>query len=112
MPLYMAQFSYTSETWAALVQNPENREEAVAGILANHGCKLHHLWYAFGDADGYALIEAPNNVNAASVAIAIASSGGFSKFTTTVLMSQEEALDAMRQASQLGYAAPGRAVHA
>ena len=112
MPLYMAQFSYTPETWASLVQSPENREEAVAHILSSYGCKLHNLWYAFGEADGYALIEAPSNVNAASVAIAIASSGAFSRFTTTVLMSQDEALEAMRQASQVGYAAPGQAVHA
>jgi uncharacterized protein with GYD domain len=112
MPLYMCQFSYTPETWAALVQNPENREEAVAHILAQHGAKLHNLWYAFGDADGYALIEAPSNVTAASMAIAISSSGGFSRFTTTVLMSQDEALEAIKQASQVGYVAPGASVHA
>jgi uncharacterized protein with GYD domain len=112
MPLYMSRFGYSAETWASLVRSPENRQEAVAAILDQHGCKLHNLWYSFGDEDGFALIEAPNNVSAASVAIAITSSGAFTKFTTSVLMTQDEALEAMRQASEVHYAAPGQAVHA
>ena len=44
----------------------------------------------------------PTNVNAASVSIAISSSGAFSGFKATILMTQDEALDAIRQASQVG----------
>jgi uncharacterized protein with GYD domain len=112
MPLYMSRFSYSAETWSALVRSPENRQEAVSKILEAHGCKLHNLWYAFGEEDGFALIEAPSNISAASVAIAITSSGAFTRFTTSVLMTQDEALEAIRHASDVHYAAPGHAVHA
>jgi uncharacterized protein with GYD domain len=112
MPLYMAQLSYSPQAWAGLVHNPENREEKVRGMLAEAGCTLHHLWYAFGDDDAFALIEAPDNVTSASIAIAISASGAFRKFETTVLMTQDELLKALSKAQDVTYVAPGAAVHA
>ena len=114
MPLYMAQLSYSPHAWAGLVQNPENREEKVRAMLAEAGCTLHHLWYAFGEDDAFALIEAPDNVTAASIAIAVGSSGAFSSFKTTVLMTQEDTLKALGKAAEFAYAAPPTAdlVHA
>jgi uncharacterized protein with GYD domain len=112
MPLFMCEFGYTPETWAGLVRSPENREEAVRGVLEDAGCKLHSLWYAFGENDGFAVIEAPDNITAGGIAIAIASSGAFRKFETHALMTQGEALDALEKAREFAYAAPGAAVHA
>lgn len=106
MPLYMARFGYTPEAWAGLVQSPENREEKVRAMLEDAGCKLHNIWYAFGEEDGFALLEAPDNVTAAGLAIAITSSGAFRQFTTSVLMTQAEALRALDKAAGIGYVAP------
>jgi uncharacterized protein with GYD domain len=112
MPLYMIEVGYTPEAWAGLVKSPENREEVVSRILEDAGCKLHHLWYAFGETDAFALIEAPDNITAGGLAIAISSSGAFRKFETHVLMTQDEALEALDKASEIAYTAPGAAVHA
>ena len=112
MPLYMSTFDYTPEVWAELVHSPENRSEAVSRILDGAGCKLKGLWYAFGSSDGFALIEAPDNVTGASIAIAINASGAFRKFETTVLMTQDELLKALNKAQDVAYVAPGTAVHA
>ena len=101
MPLYMSTFDYTPEVWAELVNSPENRTEAVSRILENAGCKLKGLWYAFGSSDGFALIEAPDNVTSASIAIAINASGAFRKFETTVLMTQDELLKALNKAQDV-----------
>jgi uncharacterized protein with GYD domain len=106
MPLYMAQLSYSPEAWAGLVRSPENREEKVRAMFAEAGCTLHNLWYAFGDDDAFALMEAPDNVTAASIAIAVTSSGAFSGFKTTVLMTQEETLQALAKAADFAYVAP------
>jgi uncharacterized protein with GYD domain len=108
----MIEFAYTPETWAGLVKSPENREETVGRILEDAGCKLHHIWYAFGENDGFALFEAPDATTAGALAIAIASSGAFRKFETHVLMTQDEALEALDKAGEVAYAAPGAAVHA
>ena len=112
MPLYISTFGYKPEVWAGLVKSPENREKAVSQILAEAGCELRGLWYAFGEADGFALIEAPDNTTAAGLAIAITSSGAFRKFETTVLMTQDELLKALEKARDVAYVAPGAAVHA
>lgn len=112
MPLYMSTFDYKPEVWAELVNSPENRTEAVSRILEDAGCKLKGLWYAFGTSDGFALIEAPDNITGASISIAINASGAFRKFDTTVLMTQDELLSALKKAQDVTYVAPGTGVHA
>ncbi|HZO50173.1 MAG TPA: GYD domain-containing protein [Gaiellaceae bacterium] len=107
MPLYMAQLGYTAQSWAAMVESRQNREETVRAMLADAGCTLHHLWFAFGEDDAFALIEAPDNVTAAGIAIAVASSGSFRHFKTTVLMTQEETLQALEKAAGIAYVGPG-----
>lgn len=112
MSLYMSTFDYTPEVWADLVANPENRTEALNRIFGDVGCKLMGLWYAFGARDGFVLIEAPDNVTSAGIAIAINASGAFRKFETTVLMTQDDLLKALDKARDVAYVAPGAAVNA
>jgi len=108
----MSTFEYKPEVWSELISNPENRTETVSRLLESAGCKLKGLWYAFGQSDGFALIEAPNNVTSAGLMIAISASGAFSKFETTVLLTQDELLTALEKAQDVEYVAPGAAVHA
>ena len=107
MPLYLTRFSYTPETWARLIGNPEDRREAARTYIESVGGKLHGFWYGFGSHDGYTLWEAPDNVSMAAVALAIAGGGALSKLETTVLMSVEETLDALRKADEIQYRKPG-----
>jgi uncharacterized protein with GYD domain len=112
MPLYMWKFGYKPEVWAGLIRSPENREQLVGRVLEEAGCKLRGLWYAFGEGDGFALFEAPDNKSAAGLAISIAASGAFRTFETTPLMDQAETLEALQFAAGVQYAPPAEAVHA
>ena len=107
MPLYLSRFSYTPETWAGLIGNPEDRRTAAQSYIESVGGKLHGFWYAFGTHDGYNLWEAPDNVSMAAVALAIAGGGALSSFETTVLLTVEETIDALRKAEQVRYRPPG-----
>jgi uncharacterized protein with GYD domain len=107
MPLYLSKFSYTSETWARLIGNPEDRRKAAQSYIESVDGKLHGFWYAFGSHDGYTLWEAPDNVSMAAVALALSSGGAISSLETTVLMSVDEAMEAMNRAGQVHYKAPG-----
>jgi uncharacterized protein with GYD domain len=107
MPLYLSRFRYTPEAWARLIENPEDRREAARSYIESVGGKLHGFWYGFGAHDGYNLWEAPDNVSMASVALAISGGGALSSFETTVLLTVEETIDALRNAKQLQYRAPG-----
>ena len=107
MPLYLTRFSYTPETWARLIANPEDRRIAATEYIEAVGGKLHGFWYAFGEHDGYNLWEAPDNVSMAAVALAIGSGGALSSVETTVLMTIEETLEALQQAGSIRYRSPG-----
>ena len=107
MTLYLTKFSYTTETWARLVKNPEDRRKAAQSYIESVGGKLLGFWYAFGTHDGYNLWEAPDNVSIAAVAVAISGGGALSSLETTVLLTVEDTLQALQKAGQLRYRAPG-----
>ena len=108
MPMYLTRFSYTPETWARLVKNPEDRRAAAKQYIESVGGRLHGFWYAFGEHDGYNLWEAPDNVSMAAVAIAIGGGGALRSIQTTVLLSVEETVAALQKASSIAYKSPGQ----
>ncbi len=80
-------------------EKPEDRRDAARNYIESVGGKLHGFWYAFGSHDGLTLWEAPDNVSMAAVAIAIGGGGALSSFETTVLLTVEETLEALQQAT-------------
>jgi uncharacterized protein with GYD domain len=106
MPLYMMQFAYTGEAWAALAKNPENRAEIDAGLMKQLGGRLVDLYYCFGEYDGVVLAELPNDTAATAAVIAASSKGHIKATRTTRLMTVNEALDAMKQAGAATFAPP------
>ena len=107
MPFYLTQFSYTPAAWSKLLKNPEDRRAAAKQYIEAVGGKLHGFWYAFGEQDGYCLWEAPDNVSMAATALAIGSGGAMSSFQTTVLLTIEDTLAALKKASSITYRPPG-----
>jgi uncharacterized protein with GYD domain len=107
MPMYLTRFSYTPEAWARLMANPEDRRTAAAQYIESVGGTLHGFWYAFGSHDGVTLWEAPDNASMAAVALAIGSGGSVTSLETTVLLSVEDTLSALRTAQGVRYRPPG-----
>jgi uncharacterized protein with GYD domain len=107
MPLYLTRFSYTPETWARLITNPEDRRQAATTYIESVGGRLHGFWYGFGPHDGYTLWEAPDNVSMAAVAVALAAGGALGPVDTTVLLTVEETMAALTKAQQVRYRPPG-----
>src|SRR5687767_8112599 len=107
MAMYLTRFSYTPETWARLIQKPEDRRAAAQAYIESVGGKLHGFWYAFGENDGWNLWEAPDNVSMAAVALALGAGGALRSVETTVLLSVEEVIDALGKAKSVRYRPPG-----
>ena len=107
MGMYLTRFSYTPETWARLIQNPEDRREAARAYIESVGGTLHGFWYSFGEHDGWNLWEAPDNVSMTAVALAIGAGGALSSIETTVLLSVEELMEALGKAKSVRYHPPG-----
>jgi len=107
MPLYMTQFAYTSETWAALTQNPEDRGEAFSNLAQAMGGRMLSFYNSFGEYDGLVIYEALDESTAAAMVLAATSRGHVNRFKTTVLLSAEEGVEAMRKAGEATYRRPG-----
>jgi uncharacterized protein with GYD domain len=108
MPLYMTQVGYTPEAWAALTQNPENRSQAFDGLAQSMGGRMLSFYNSFGEYDVVVIYEAPDESTAAAIVLAAVSVGHLSAAKTTVLLSAEEGMEAMRKAGEASYRRPGQ----
>ncbi len=107
MGSFLVQTAYTPEAWARLVKNPQNREEAIRPTVEALGGRIEQCWLSFGEYDITAVVQFPDNVDAAAFSIGVSSKGFVRAFKTTPLLSMDDSLEAMRKAQKLSYAAPG-----
>jgi len=106
MPFYLAQASYSPQSTAAMIKNPQDRAAVIRPVIERLGGKLHGLWLAFGEFDVVAIAEMPDNVSAAALSMAIGSTGSVTGYRTTTLLTPAEAVEAMKKASGVGYQPP------
>lgn len=108
MPRYMIQFSYTSESVSNMARNPQDRAAVARALIGRVGGRLETFYYTLGDFDGMGIAELPDNVTATALSMALSASGGMKAVKTTVLITMEEAMEAMRKVGTLSYQPPGR----
>ena len=70
------------------------------------GGKLLHFYYSFGDQDGIAITEAPDDTTTAAIVLAVIAPGHLKGTKTTQLLTVEQAVEAMGKAGAQVYAAP------
>ncbi len=108
MPLYMSQFAYTPEAWAALTRDPQDRSAAVGALMESMGGRLVAFYHSFGEYDGVIVFESPDDTSAAAGVLAAVSPGHVKAIKTTTLLSVEDAMEAMRRAGGVTYRRPGQ----
>ena len=106
MALYMTQFSYTAEAWAALMKKPEDRSVPLKALCEKLGGRLIGMYYCFGEYDGVAIIEAPDNSAQMTALLAVIAPGHLKATKTTVLFTVQEALQVLTKAGGITYPAP------
>jgi uncharacterized protein with GYD domain len=105
VPLYLGRFKYSAEARRAMIENPHDRAAAAAQTAESLGCKLHGMWWTFGEHDGVFLLEAPDNVAVVALAMAVGASGQIDT-EATPLLDMDEAQAAMRKAASVNFRAP------
>ena len=103
MPFYLHQVSYTAEAIAKLIANPQDRFEAVRGPIEKLGGRIKDSYFAFGPSDVVLITEFPDNISAAAIALAFEAGGALRSCHTTVLLTDDEGMAAMRKAATSGY---------
>lgn len=110
MAKYASFFSYSSETWARMIDAPGDRAAAIRQMLGSVGGSLEAIYWMFGAYDGIAILDVPDSLSAAAVSLAAGSSGAFKHLETHELFTQEqlgETLARARNATQV-YRPPGQ----
>src|SRR6266702_6524180 len=97
MTLYMYQASYTAKSMAAQLTEPHDPMEAIRPTLEDLGATLVVAGFPFGEYDVLIVYEAPDDVTAASVAMAVAAAGEVRSAKTTRLLSGQEWLESLRK---------------
>lgn len=106
MPFYLLQVGYTPEAWAAMVEKPQDRIEAVRPAVEKLGGKVVSGYLAFGEHDLIAIVSMPDNVSAAAFSVAAAAGGAVRTIRTTPLMTTSEGVEAMKKAGASSYRPP------
>ncbi len=104
----MTQFSYTSEAWAALARNPEDRREAVGRLAESVGGHFVSMYYSFGEYDGFIIMEAPDEKAAAAAVLTSVSVGHIRTIKTTTLFTVEDTLEALRKTGEMTFRGAGQ----
>ena len=105
MSLYMYQFAYTPESWAAQLKKPENRVENVARAACEAaGGKLVSGWLCFGEYDAVLIADMPDAESWAASGMAVAAGGAIKASKTTVLMTGAQGVEALKKAEKVAKA--------
>ena len=105
MPKYLVQGNYIGSGAKGLLnEGGSSRREAVTRLASSLGGTVESIYYAFGEADIYGILDMPDHVSMAAFSLKAASSGMVA-VKTTVLMTPEE-IDAVAKKSA-NYRAPG-----
>jgi uncharacterized protein with GYD domain len=97
MTLYMYQASYTSKSMAAQLREPHDPVEAIRPVLEELGATMLVAGFPFGEYDLLLVYDAPDDMTAASVAMAVAADGEVKSAKTTRVLSGQEWLESLRK---------------
>ena len=102
--LYLA--SYTQEGLKGLLKDGGSKRKAdLSASVKEMNGTLETLYFAFGENDVYSIIDVPDNVSAAAIALKINASGA-AKVKTVVLLTPEQVDEATK--INVSYRPPGQ----
>jgi uncharacterized protein with GYD domain len=104
MSQYLVKMTLTTQAWAALVEEPQDRSKAVRPMFDALELKLLDYWFAVDQGAIYCHYEGPDNlIDELAMEMAILGGGTVASVESTRLLTATEAVEAMKKAKSLGY---------
>jgi uncharacterized protein with GYD domain len=110
MAKYVILFTYTSEAWTRMIQNPGDRTAAVRRLAESLGGSVECVYWMLGGYDGIVILDVPDSISVAALSITVGSTGAFKNLQTHELLTLEQlgqALSRSKDAAQ-AYQPPGQ----
>ena len=105
MPKYLVQARYTAEGLKGLIEDSgSGRRADVQAAVKSVGGKVDCFYYAFGEDDVFVIVDVPNHIAAAALAINVSRTGTV-RIRTTPLLTVEDVDRALQIDAK--YRAPG-----
>jgi uncharacterized protein with GYD domain len=106
MPKYLVEANYSVEGLRGLQNDSgSGRRDAVTKVFKAGGGSVECMYFAFGDRDVVVVVDMPDNISTAALAIAV-SAGGLVKTKVTPLLNAEEVDAALKKS--VSFRPPGR----
>ena len=106
MANYLVIANYSAEGIKGVMKNGGTaRVDAVKKMVEGLGGKVQSFHFAFGAEDAYVIVELPDNIAAASIGMAVSSSG-LTSVKTVVLLTPAEVDEAAKR--DVTYTPPGK----
>jgi uncharacterized protein with GYD domain len=100
MNSYMLRWKLKDETFKRLVAVPVNRREYAKTLIEGFGGVMETYHFAIGEYDGFSISTFPSPTAMYACLMRGLSTGAFDRFEATLLLSPEEAEQAMLRAGQ------------
>jgi uncharacterized protein with GYD domain len=109
MAHYLVRWQFKDTTAKGFLERPQNRSEPANALVVGFGGKMHCYYFSLGEYDGLAICEFPDTESVVAFSLRGSSSGAFARLETTVLVTAQEAEEAMKRAqfAKVDYRIPG-----
>jgi uncharacterized protein with GYD domain len=109
MAHYLVRWQFKDATAKGFLEHPQDRTGPAKTLVEAFGGKLLCYYFALGEYDGLGICEFPDVESVTAFSMKASSSGAFSRFETTALLTAQEAEAAMKRAKSVNvnYRAPG-----
>jgi uncharacterized protein with GYD domain len=100
MNSYMLRWKLKDETFKRLVDSPVNRRQYAKSLIEGFGGVMETYHFAIGEYDGFSVSTFPSLTAMYACQMRGLATGAFARFEATLLLSPEEAEQAMYRAGQ------------
>lgn len=109
MAKYAVIGGYTADAWARMIDNPGDRAAVVRKLAESVGAKLESFFWMFGEDDYLVIVDAPDDITAGAISVAVGSSGSLRNLRTIKLITPDEGKQVLEKAkaARAAYSPPG-----
>lgn len=91
-----------------MMQNPQDRGEAVRPVFEAVGGSLEEYYFAVGENTVYLLFELPDLANLEAITMAVLAGRAITSIKATGILTAQETIDVMKKAGEVVYKSPSK----
>ena len=108
MARYLLQVGIKPEAYVPMMQNPQDRGEAVRPVFEAFGGSLEEYYFAIGENTVFVLCELPDSVSLEAITMAVLAGGAITSIRATGILTAQETVDVMKKAGDVVYKPPSK----